>query len=95
VDAYAVTVKITPREGLLDPEGKAIGGALRSLGFEGVGAVRVGRLVHLRLNAADPADARQTAEEMCRRLLANPVTEDYAIEVANAAGKSPASAPPR
>ena len=76
---YRVEVRITPRDGLLDPEGKAVEHALHSLEFGGVKGVHVGRLVRLRLEAADEAAARSTADEMCRKLLANPVTEDYAI----------------
>ncbi len=79
---YGVVARITPRQGLLDPEGKAIGGALHSLGFEQVREVRVGRLVRLRV-AADSADAAlERAREMCEKLLANPVTEDFALEIA-------------
>ena len=76
---YQLEVRITPRQGLLDPEGKAVEHALHSLEFGGVKGVHVGRLVRLRLQAADEAAARSTADEMCRKLLANPVTEDYAI----------------
>ena len=78
---YQVDVRVTPREGLLDPQGKAIAGALHSLGFEGVDSARVGRLIRLHIQAASEADARERVDAMCRRLLANPVTEDYAIEI--------------
>ncbi len=78
---YRLEVRITPRTGLLDPQGKAIENALHSLDFGDVEDVRVGRLIRLRL-AADSADAaRSAAEDMCRRLLANPVTEDFDIRV--------------
>lgn len=86
---YQVDVRVTPREGLLDPQGKAIAGALHSLGFDGLESVRVGRLIGLRVRAEDEAQARARVDEMCRKLLANPVTEDYAIELhagASAAG---------
>lgn len=76
---YAIEVRITPRAGLLDPQGKAIQSALRSLDFTDLDDVRVGRLIRLRLRAADDASARERAEDMCRRLLANPVTEDFEI----------------
>lgn len=81
---YHVDVRVTPREGLLDPQGKAIGGALHSLGFEGVDGVRVGRLIRMRVRAADEAAARAAVDSMCRKLLANPVTEDYDIEFVGA-----------
>ncbi len=83
---FRVTVRITPREGLLDPEGKAVGGALHSLGFDAVDAVRVGRLVSFDLRAGSEAEAGSKARDMCERLLANPVTEDFAIEVEASAG---------
>jgi len=76
-----VEVRITPREGLLDPEGKAVYNALRSLEFGEVQDVRVGRLVRVVLNASTPEEARTRADAMCRQLLANPVTEDYEIDL--------------
>ncbi|HSK18983.1 MAG TPA: phosphoribosylformylglycinamidine synthase subunit PurS [Longimicrobiales bacterium] len=79
MSSYTAEVRITPRAGLLDPEGKAVQNALHSLEFEDVEDVRVGRLVRLRLRADSDDGARQSADEMCRRLLANPVTEDYEI----------------
>jgi phosphoribosylformylglycinamidine synthase subunit PurS len=82
VKTYDAEVRITPRAGLLDPEGKAVQQALRSLDFEQVEDVRVGRLVRLRLAAADDAAARASAEAMCRKLLANPVTEDFEVIIA-------------
>lgn len=76
---YRIEVRITPREGLLDPEGKAVEHALHSLAFEQVQGVHVGRLIRLRMEAEDEDAARAHADEMCRKLLANPVTEDYTI----------------
>lgn len=78
---FEVDVRVTPREGLLDPQGNAVAHALRSLDFEGVEGVRVGKLVRLRIEARDADAARAAAGEMCRKLLANPVTEDFAVEV--------------
>jgi phosphoribosylformylglycinamidine synthase len=63
------------------PAGKAIGNALAALGFAGVGEVRQGKLIELDLAETDPARARRQVEAMCKDLLANPVIEDYAIEV--------------
>jgi phosphoribosylformylglycinamidine synthase len=81
VKDYRVEVRVVPRQGILDPQGKAVAGALASLGFSGVEDVHVGRLVTLHL-AADSADAaRESAVTMCRQLLANPVTEDFQVEV--------------
>ncbi|HEU5210777.1 MAG TPA: phosphoribosylformylglycinamidine synthase subunit PurS [Longimicrobiales bacterium] len=82
MNAYQVEVRITPRAGLLDPEGNAVQHALTSLEFDGVEDVRVGRLIRLRVQADSETAARDAADAMCRRLLANPVTEDYEIALA-------------
>jgi phosphoribosylformylglycinamidine synthase subunit PurS len=74
-----VTVMLKP--GVLDPQGRAIGHALGTLGFAGVGDVRAGKRIELELAEADPVQARAKAEEMARRLLANPVIETYQVEV--------------
>ncbi len=81
MNKYLVEVRIAPRAGLLDPEGNAIQHALRSLEFDAVEEVRVGRLVRVRLRADSAESALDTTNEMCRKLLANPVTEDYEIEM--------------
>ena len=73
-------VLIRPKEGILDPQGQAVERALPALGFEGVQNVHVGRLVEL-----DVEDAGRLPE-MCERLLANPLIEDYEIEVLEYAG---------
>jgi phosphoribosylformylglycinamidine synthase subunit PurS len=78
---FRIEVRVTPRRGILDPQGKAVGGALAGLGFDGVGEVHVGRLVLFTLDAADAADARDRVERMCRQLLSNPVTEDFDVAV--------------
>ncbi len=71
------------KPGVLDPQGKAIEGALGSLGFEGVRGVRQGKVIELDLDASDEAAARAEAERMAERLLANPVMETYRIERAD------------
>jgi phosphoribosylformylglycinamidine synthase subunit PurS len=74
-------VRVTLKPGVLDPQGKAIGNALASLGFAGIGEVRQGKLIEVDLTETDPARARAQVEKMCRELLANAVIEDYAIEL--------------
>jgi phosphoribosylformylglycinamidine synthase len=74
-------VYVTLKPGVHDPQGKAIGNALKGLGFGGIGEVRQGKLIELELADADPAAARTRVEEMCRQLLANPVIETYTIEI--------------
>lgn len=74
-------VIVTLKNGVLDPQGKAIGHALTNLGFEGVGEVRQGKLIELDVAETDPAKAKAQIEEMCRKLLANTVIENYSIEL--------------
>ena len=80
---YRVSVHITPRRGIFDPQGKAVQGALHSLGFSAVRDAHVGRHVVIDTEAADAGAARQSVRDMCERLLANPVTEDFEIESAS------------
>ena len=75
------TVLVRPKPGILDPQGEAVQGSLRQLGFP-VEQARVGRVVDLELEAADPSDARAALERMCEQLLANPLIESYEIELA-------------
>jgi phosphoribosylformylglycinamidine synthase PurS subunit len=79
-----VHVRIVPRSGLLDPQGQAIEHALSALGFSGVGDVRVGKAIELSIDAATPEAAEAAARDMCQRLLANPVTEDFLIQADDA-----------
>jgi len=74
------TVLVRPKPGILDPQGEAVESSLRELGFA-VGDARVGRVVDLEVEANDPASARAEVEEMCKRLLANPLIESYEIDV--------------
>ena len=74
-----VTVMLKP--GVLDPQGKAIGHALGTLGFSGVGEVRAGKIIELELSETDPAKAKAQAEEMARKLLANTVIESFKVAV--------------
>ena len=81
-----VEIRVKPRPGLLDPEGKAIHHALHSLGWEGVQDVRVGKAIYLDMDAESPEQALEIAETMCRKLLANPVTEDFEVSVVEVEG---------
>jgi len=82
---YRIAVHITPRRGILDPQGKAVADALHTLGFTALREVHVGRYIVLELDAADQSSAEQSAREMCERLLANPVTEDFEVAMVEAA----------
>ena len=74
-------VTVTLKSGVLDPQGQAITGSLKSLGFEGISSVRQGKIFDLELPDSDPADARMQLAAMCEKLLANTVIENYAIEL--------------
>ncbi|HUB94373.1 MAG TPA: phosphoribosylformylglycinamidine synthase subunit PurS [Stellaceae bacterium] len=74
-------VHIMPKEGVLDPQGKAIARALGTLGFSGIGEVRQGKVIDLDLAESDAAVARAAVEAMCQKLLANTVIESYRIEI--------------
>jgi len=74
-------VHVSLKSGVLDPQGKAIGNALASLGFTGIGEVRQGKLIEIEITDGDRASARAKVEAMCKELLANPVIENYAIEL--------------
>ena len=82
---FRLEIRVIPRPGLLDPEGKAIQHALHSLDYEQVQEVRVGKLLYLDVEAASSEEAREGADAMCRQLLANPVTENFEIDVRDAA----------
>src|SRR5690606_29963626 len=75
-------VTVTLKNGVLDPQGKAIEGALGALGFSGVGEVRQGKVFDIEMNTADRARAEADLKAMCERLLANTVIEDYSIAIA-------------
>jgi phosphoribosylformylglycinamidine synthase subunit PurS len=74
------TVLVRPKQGILDPQGEAVETALGHLGFSISGA-RVGKVVDLEVDAADPAEARAQVEKMCVELLANPLMESYEVEI--------------
>jgi phosphoribosylformylglycinamidine synthase PurS subunit len=74
------TILVRPKQGILDPQGQAVEGSLRHLGFD-VSEARIGRLVELELPDGDPEQARAEVERMCEQLLANPLIESYEIEL--------------
>ena len=81
MSAYRVEIRVMPRASLLDPQGQAVSHALHALGFAEVGDVRVGKHLVLRVDAPSRDDAAAQARAMCDRLLANPVTEDFQLQV--------------
>ncbi len=79
-----VRIEVHLKKGVTDPEGDNVRKALNLLGFKGIRGVHSAKLFLVDTDAADPEDARKDAEEMCRRLLANPVVHDYRISVEEA-----------
>jgi phosphoribosylformylglycinamidine synthase len=75
-------VTVMLKNGVLDPQGKAIGHALNNLGFDQVGEVRMGKIIELELAETDTAKAKAAAEEMAKKLLANMVIESFKVEIA-------------
>ena len=80
-DTVKVRIHVTLKEGVLDPQGKAIKHSLHDLGFEGVADVRQGKYIELELENDNETKLLNDLDEMCRKLLANVVIEDYAIEL--------------
>jgi phosphoribosylformylglycinamidine synthase len=78
---FQARIYVTLKKGILDPQGNAVKGALASLGYKNVEEVRVGKYLVLSLSRSDRAGAEKEVQEMCARLLANPVIEDYTYEL--------------
>ncbi|MGB9792391.1 MAG: phosphoribosylformylglycinamidine synthase subunit PurS [Thermacetogeniaceae bacterium] len=78
---FQARIYVTLKTGILDPQGKAVKGALAALGYERVEDVRVGKYLVLTLDYSDRSQAEKDVKEMCDRLLANPVIEDYTYEL--------------
>ncbi len=81
---YLSNIRITVRKSILDPQGKAVEHAVASLGVKGISDVRMGKYVELKIDGKSEAEARQATEEVCKKLLANPVMEDYHFEIERA-----------
>ncbi len=82
---WLAEIHVILKKGVLDPQGNAVQRSLNALGYAGVAEVRVGKYLQVRLFAPDREAAARQAEEMCRRLLANPVIEDFSFELKEAA----------
>lgn len=79
-------VQVTLKKSVLDPQGETVRGALKTLGFQGVEDCRIGKFMVLRLKETDTVQAKTQVEEMCRKLLANPVIEEYVFQLREVAG---------
>ncbi len=92
MSAFRYAVNVTPKPGILDPQGRAVEGSLAHLGVQGVSAVRVGRRVELTVEAGDEAAAREVVTRLAGELFSNPLIEAFDIDrLDGAAGRSPAS----
>jgi len=80
MSTYRFAVNVLPKDGILDPQGRAVEGSLGHLGVEGVSGVRVGRRVELTIEAENEGDARTTVERLASELFSNPLIESFAIE---------------
>ena len=88
-------VNVAPKDGILDPQGRAVEGSLGHLGVSGVSAVRVGRRVELTVEAADEAAARAVVDRLARELLSNPLIESFTIELLGGLAPAIVGAPAR
>ena len=95
MSTHRYAVNVTPKPGILDPQGRAVEGSLGHLGISGVSEVRVGRRVELTVDAADEPAARAVVERLADELLANPLIEAYAIESIAGASSTTSSPPAR
>ena len=84
---YKASITVTLRPSILDPQGKATQHALESIGFQGVERVRMGKYIEMWVDAKSSEAARATAQEACRRVLANAVMEDFHVEVEEVAAE--------
>ena len=82
---FTAKIRVTLRPSILDPQGKAVEHAIASLGTARVSGVRIGKYIEARIDAPNEAEARGAAEDVCKRLLANPVMEDFTCEIAKGA----------
>jgi phosphoribosylformylglycinamidine synthase subunit PurS len=91
--SFRFAVNVTPKPGILDPQGRAVEGSLRHLGIDGVSAVRVGRRVEVTVDAATETVARATVDRLATELLSNPLIESYRVESLGAASSTRVAEP--
>jgi phosphoribosylformylglycinamidine synthase len=79
--SFTSKINVSIRKTILDPQGKAVEHSLKSLGFDSIEDTRIGKFIELKINAKSKKEAESISEEACRKLLANPVMEEYSFEV--------------
>ena len=83
---YSAKIKVTLRKSILDPQGKAVEHSIQSLGYKNIVDTRIGKFVELKIDSNSQEEAQLITDEVCKKLLANPVMEDYVFEVVNVNG---------
>ena len=83
---YSAKIRITLRKSILDPQGKAVEHSIQSLGYKNIKDTRIGKFVELKIDASSENEAKNVTDEICSKLLANPVMEDYDFEILNMNG---------
>lgn len=83
---YSSHIKITLRKSILDPQGKAVEHSIESLGYKSIKDTRIGKYIELKLDASSKDEAAKITDEVCKKLLSNPVIEDYEFEVTSLNG---------
>ncbi len=83
---YSAKIKVTLRKSILDPQGKAVEHSIQSLGYKNILDTRIGKYVELNIDTKSQEEAQLITDEVCKKLLANPVMEDYNFEVVNVNG---------
>jgi len=84
---YLAKIKVTLRKSILDPQGKTVEHSIQSLGYKNIKDTRIGKYIELKLDASSEDEAKKVTEEVCSKLLANPVMEDYAFDIIKLNGK--------
>jgi phosphoribosylformylglycinamidine synthase len=84
---YSAKIKVTLRKSILDPQGKAVEHSIQSLGYNNIVDTRIGKYIELNINSNSDEEARVITDDICKKLLANPVMEDYTFEVVGINGK--------
>ena len=78
---FRAEINVMPHKALLDPQGKAVSSSMKNIGLAEISGVRIGKHIHLEVEAEDEATAKAMVDEACKKLLINPITENYEFEV--------------
>lgn len=84
---FSAKIKVTLRKSILDPQGKAVEHSIQSMGFSSITDTRIGKFVELKIDTSSEEEARLVTDEICRKLLANPVMEDYSFDISKMNGE--------